>query len=153
MYGSAYYQKNNFLYIFGGTGITGIRDCVYRYDMSKNTWETKNGLPDKITYASAVMADNTIYIVGGNGSKSVLNTIYMYNETDDTYGCISHLNVNRKNCATVAIGNKIYILGGSNSYNNYGLNSMYENNKANGAYIESLTGTVEVFDVVTKFVL
>lgn len=150
LYGSAYYQKNNFLYIFGGTGITEIRDCVYRYDMSKNTWETKNGLPDKITYASAVMADNTIYIVGGNGSKSVLNTIYMYNETEDTYGCISHLNINRKNCATVAIGNKIYILGGSNSYNNYGLSSIYENNKANGAYIESLTGTVEVFDVVTK---
>lgn len=149
LFGGAYAQKDNSLYIFGGTGITGIRNCVYKYNMETNTWERKTDLPCKMTYSTAVLSDGSIYLIGGNSEDEVLNCVYMYDDTDDTVEYVSHMQVGRKNCAVAAMGNKIYIFGGSISLNKHGKNVLYEMNKAKGAYIEAVTDTVEVLNIDT----
>lgn len=148
--GSAFVQKENILYLFGGTGITGIQNCVYKYDMTSDEWTKGEDLPEKMTYSAAVLSKDDIYVVGGANEKGVINSIYLYDSENDTFEYAGHLTVGRKKCSAVSVEDKIYILGGSGSFNTYGENWLYMMNDAKGAYIEMLTDAVEVFNTETR---
>lgn len=150
LYGSAYAQKDNYLYVFGGIGVSGYSNNVYKYDLSTGVWETKTNMPFENAYSSAEIVGNSVYLIGGVNSSGVTDSIYVYDTENDTFTYSSKLAVKRKDFDTAVIDGKIYVFGGSNTYSTQETNGIYEHKNAEGTYIESLIDSIEVFDIDTR---
>lgn len=150
LYGAMYVEFANELYVFGGIGIGGYQNKVYKYSLIEDEWEELCEMPFKSAYGSAVNANGQIFLIGGCNENTTLNSILTFNTEDDSFNNVGHLKVNRKDFASVYKDNKIYVFGGSNSYNAQGKNKLFEYSNAAGGYIDSITNSVEVYDLTTK---
>lgn len=150
LYGSAYVQSNNKLYIFGGIGADNYKNKIYEYDMSTDVWTEKNNLPVNMAYSSAVNANGVIYLMGGCNSKGCFDTIYTYNTENDSISNVTSMSESKKDFASVCINDKIYIFGGSKSYNSLNKNALLDYNRSENLYSEVLSGAVEVFDTTMR---
>ena len=86
-YACAFAGKNCF-FVFGGDGIGGALNSLYKYDIAGNNWTAMAPKPGKgLSGASCMVFGDSVIIVGGrsNGVSNTNNEVWLYNITTNTW--------------------------------------------------------------------
>jgi N-acetylneuraminic acid mutarotase len=76
------------------------------YDISSNSWTSKNNLPNTLGYAESVTYNNYIYLVGGTSDN-----FSKYDTSNDSWTSLGSTYCRSQNCRTVMIGSTLYVMG------------------------------------------
>jgi N-acetylneuraminic acid mutarotase len=117
---------DNKLYLIGGNAavlMPGARPShparVLVYDLAKNTWEQKKGVPFYADHMTAAAYNHKIYVFGGTGAmtqeapNATLDTAWEYDPAADSWKALAKLPEKRTAGAAAEFGGKIYFFGGS----------------------------------------
>ncbi len=86
-YACAFAGKNSF-YVFGGDGVGGALNNLYKYDVITKSWTQMNDKPGKgLSGASCMAFGDSIIFVGGrsNGLHNTNNEVWLYQISNNTW--------------------------------------------------------------------
>jgi len=86
-YACAFAGKNSF-YVFGGDGVGGALNNLYKYDIASSTWTLMNPKPGKgLSGASCMVFGDSVIFVGGrsNGLHNTNNEVWLYQISNNTW--------------------------------------------------------------------
>ena len=94
------------LYIIGGRSSGSYISSVEMYDISSNSWTSKNNLPNTLGYAESVTYNNYIYLVGGTSDN-----FSKYDTSNDSWTSLGSTYCRSHDCRAVMIGSTLYVMG------------------------------------------
>ena len=119
-YACAFPGKNCF-YIFGGDGIGGALNNLYKYDIASSSWIQMNSKPGNgLRGASCMAFGDSIIFVGGSSNTSINNEVWLYVLSSNTWTKRNNFSYGGRwrACASV-LNNKGYFMFGLDSNNIY----------------------------------
>ncbi len=109
---------DNKIYVFGGTGFSGILNEVNTFGLENNQWKSEPvSLIEKRAggVALTLEAYNQIAIIGGfTESSAAMNSIEIFNHKLGNIEPGFSLNIERAECTAALFNNVIYVFGGQN---------------------------------------
>jgi hypothetical protein len=94
------------LYIIGGRSSGSYISSVEMYDISSNSWTSKNNLPNTLVDAESVTYNNYIYLVGGTSDN-----FSKYDTSNDSWTSLGSTYCRSHECRAVMIGSTLYVMG------------------------------------------